>query len=90
MLKDHKNVVRDRLLVSLVLNLINGMVYLHNSKLGFHGNLQSSNCLINANGKNLTIRITGFGFRSLRMNALDETDENKLYFGNILFYTYFL
>lgn len=52
-----------KLVTSLSLNLVNGMIYLHDSQLGFHGNLKSSNCLIDSNW---TLKITNFGLKHIR------------------------
>lgn len=52
-----------KLVTSLSLDLVNGMIYLHDSQLGFHGNLKSSNCLIDSNW---TLKITNFGLKHIR------------------------
>lgn len=40
-----------------------GMIYLHESDLAFHGNLRSTNCLVDTRW---VLQISGFGFRQLK------------------------
>ena len=42
------------------------MLYIHNSALGFHGNLKSSNCVITSRWM---MQITDFGLHDLRHSA---------------------
>ena len=76
LLQDNTIVVQDGQLISLVLNLIDGMLYLHDSKLEFHGNLKSTNCLVDAHG---ILKISDFGLNKIRVNAFDENDINQRY-----------
>ncbi|KAJ7340159.1 guanylate cyclase [Desmophyllum pertusum] len=48
---------------SLVSDIIKGMVYLHSTELKYHGNLKSSNCLIDSRW---TLKLTDYGLTSLR------------------------
>ncbi|XP_065318487.1 atrial natriuretic peptide receptor 1-like [Gordionus sp. m RMFG-2023] len=48
---------------SFVMDLVNGMLYLHNSPIKSHGRLRSDNCLLNSK---FIIKITDFGLDSLQ------------------------
>ncbi|GFN78509.1 guanylate cyclase [Plakobranchus ocellatus] len=48
---------------SIVQDLINGMAYIHDSKISVHGNLKSSNCLVD---NRWTVKISDFGLDSLK------------------------
>ncbi|GFS25685.1 guanylate cyclase, partial [Elysia marginata] len=82
--------LHDMFTTSIVQDLINGISYIHDSKLGFHGNLKSSNCLVD---NRWTVKITDFGLgitKPARTYHQDEDDgisyihESKLGFhGNL-------
>lgn len=69
---------------SLMHDIIKGMAYLHASEMHIHGNLKSSNCVVDSR---FVLKITDFGLHSLRQpqyannsgsrsplpNAIDET-----------------
>lgn len=65
-------VFTPRKVYSLINSLVDGMIYLHESFLSFHGDLKSSNCLVNSNWK---LKISGFGIQSLRQ--LSSTHRGK-------------
>ncbi|XP_054159900.1 atrial natriuretic peptide receptor 2-like [Oppia nitens] len=48
---------------SLMHDIIKGMAYLHNSEMHVHGNLKSSNCVVDSR---FVLKITDFGLQSLR------------------------
>ncbi|XP_023227111.1 atrial natriuretic peptide receptor 1-like [Centruroides sculpturatus] len=59
---------------SLMHDLIKGMAYLHSSELRSHGNLKSSNCVVDSR---FVLKITDFGLYSLR--SYDENDNENSY-----------
>ncbi|KAK6639370.1 hypothetical protein RUM43_007643 [Polyplax serrata] len=48
---------------SLMQDIVRGMLYIHNSEIRSHGNLKSSNCLVDAR---FVLKISDFGLHSLR------------------------
>lgn len=51
-----------------------GMVYIHNSKLSFHGRLKSPNCLVD---NRWMLKVTDFGLAKFLDNSEDECDEEQ-------------
>lgn len=75
---------------SFARDLVSGMQYLHSTQIGYHGNLKSSNCLID---RWWTLKISDFGLLKLRNTAnlfskgkeeeeVEWKDERRHYFGN--------
>ncbi|GFQ76068.1 atrial natriuretic peptide receptor 2 [Trichonephila clavata] len=54
---------------SLMHDLVKGMAYLHSCDVRSHGNLKSSNCLVDSR---FALKITDFGLHSLRSSDDDE------------------
>ena len=83
--------VNYELLNSFARDLVSGMQYLHSTQIGYHGNLKSSNCLID---RWWTLKISDFGLLKLRNTAnlfskgkeeeeeVEWKDERRHYFGN--------
>ncbi|KAH9495861.1 Nitrogen permease reactivator protein, partial [Bulinus truncatus] len=60
--------------VSLLRDVIKGMIYTHQSEIGYHGRLTSSNCVVD--GK-FNVKITDYGLPSFRItdnNSVDKDD----------------
>ncbi|GAA6079562.1 atrial natriuretic peptide receptor 1 isoform X1, partial [Tachysurus ichikawai] len=56
---------------SLINDIVKGMSFLHNSVIGCHGNLKSSNCLVDSR---FVLKITDYGLVSFRNeNSLEDT-----------------
>ncbi|XP_043934919.1 atrial natriuretic peptide receptor 2 [Protopterus annectens] len=60
---------------SLINDIIKGMAFLHNSMIGSHGNLKSSNCVVDSR---FVLKITDYGLASFRSNC-DNEDTYSLY-----------
>ncbi|XP_072353260.1 atrial natriuretic peptide receptor 2 isoform X2 [Scyliorhinus torazame] len=60
---------------SLINDIVKGMVFLHNSIIGSHGNLKSSNCVVDSR---FVLKITDYGLTSFR-SLCDNEDSYALY-----------
>lgn len=62
--------------VSLIHDIVRGMAYLHGSEVKSHGNLKSSNCVVDSR---FVLKITDFGLHELRRtNGMDmDIDRNS-------------
>ncbi|KAG9510040.1 Atrial natriuretic peptide receptor 2, partial [Fragariocoptes setiger] len=56
---------------SIINDIVEGLIHLHSSPIGFHGRLKSSNCVID---NRFVVKLTDFGLPTL-LSAI-ETDEN--------------
>ncbi|XP_030597779.1 atrial natriuretic peptide receptor 1 isoform X1 [Archocentrus centrarchus] len=54
---------------SLINDIVKGMVFLHNSVIVSHGNLKSSNCVVDSR---FVLKITDYGLQSLRTSSCPE------------------
>lgn len=59
----------------MVISLHQGMNYLHNSYFGCHGNLKSSNCVVDSR---FVLKITDYGLASFR-SSCENDDSHALY-----------
>ncbi|KAJ0037017.1 hypothetical protein NL108_014351, partial [Boleophthalmus pectinirostris] len=60
---------------SLINDIVKGMNYLHNSYFGCHGNLKSSNCVVDSR---FVLKITDYGLSSFRSSS-ENDDTHALY-----------
>ena len=54
-------------------DIIKGMRYLHQTFIGFHGNLKPSNCLIDSR---FMVKITDFGIIGLQSKIKEQEEKN--------------
>uniref|UniRef100_A0A8P4KCQ3 Guanylate cyclase n=1 Tax=Dicentrarchus labrax TaxID=13489 RepID=A0A8P4KCQ3_DICLA len=54
---------------SLITDIVKGMLFLHNSVIVSHGNLKSSNCVVDSR---FVLKITDYGLQSLRTSSCPE------------------
>ncbi|XP_046551742.1 guanylate cyclase 32E-like [Haliotis rubra] len=66
----------DMFVSSLLADLIRGMTFIHDSRIVSHGNLKSSNCLVDSRW---VLQITDFGLYSLYTSSQSSKHENKYY-----------
>uniref|UniRef100_A0A674N9G9 Guanylate cyclase n=1 Tax=Takifugu rubripes TaxID=31033 RepID=A0A674N9G9_TAKRU len=60
---------------SLINDIVKGMNYLHNNYIGCHGNLKSSNCVVDSR---FVLKITDYGLTSFR-SSCENDDSHALY-----------
>ncbi|GFR93323.1 guanylate cyclase [Elysia marginata] len=65
---------------SLIKDLLQGMLYIHNSDLVFHGNLKSSNCVVNSRW---ALQVTDHGLLDTR-NSSYRKEDHHAYYRNLL------
>lgn len=58
------------------------MIFIHNSPLGCHGNLKSSNCVVTSRW---VLQVTDFGLHDLRHSAENDSIGEHQYFRSKLF-----
>ncbi|XP_052740371.1 guanylate cyclase 32E-like [Bicyclus anynana] len=65
----------DMFVASLVADLLRGLTYLHDSALVSHGNLTSSNCLVD---RRWVLQITDYGLHTLKSGCADTEDALRM------------
>ncbi|CAH0398067.1 unnamed protein product [Chilo suppressalis] len=65
----------DMFVASLVADLLRGLTYLHESPLGSHGNLTSSNCLVDSRW---VLQICDYGLHNLKSGCTDAEDALRM------------
>ena len=58
---------------SMMTDIVEGMLFLHNSSFEYHGRLKSTNCVVDGR---FMVKITDYGLRSLHEQIFQETDIN--------------
>ncbi|XP_015787286.1 atrial natriuretic peptide receptor 1-like [Tetranychus urticae] len=63
---------------AMITDIAEGMGYLHSSPIQFHGNLNSSNCIIN---ERFTVKITDYGIREFRkqIDRMEDFNPRKFF-----------
>ncbi|XP_057364549.1 receptor-type guanylate cyclase Gyc76C-like [Daphnia carinata] len=80
-LSTSNNDLNCKLIASLALDLVKGMLYIHSSDLRCHGNLKSANCLLDSNW---TLKVADFGLHKLRNAAKDSSKNERDYYFDLL------
>ncbi|XP_014662991.1 PREDICTED: atrial natriuretic peptide receptor 1-like [Priapulus caudatus] len=62
---------------SLMHDIVKGMHFLHSSEIRSHGNLKSSNCVVDSR---FVLKITDFGLYSMRYNDDEEEEDNYRFY----------
>lgn len=73
----NENVKLDRMFIaSLIMDLIRAMIFIHGSELNSHGNLKSSNCLVNSRW---LLQVSDYGLDEIRRENYKMQDESYRY-----------
>ncbi|XP_077980630.1 speract receptor-like [Glandiceps talaboti] len=59
-------------MASLISDIIKGMIYIHNSEIKSHGNLKSSNCVVDSRW---VVKISDFGLHEFKAGAVEDIDD---------------
>ncbi|KAL3875928.1 hypothetical protein ACJMK2_033832 [Sinanodonta woodiana] len=70
----------DMFVASLVSDLIKGMIFIHESEIVTHGNLKSSNCLVDSRW---VLQIADFGFQQLKSDRSASLTDIQKHYKNI-------
>jgi len=65
---------------AMITDILEGLSFLHNSEIGYHGRLSSSNCIIN---ERFTVKLAGYGIREF----YKQVNQNKVFNSRKLFWT---
>ncbi|XP_072029843.1 speract receptor-like isoform X2 [Amphiura filiformis] len=71
----------DMFIASLVTDIVKGMAYLHGTEIISHGNLKSSNCVVDSRW---ILKITDFGLQHFRNGTQSEEKQDHSYFQSLL------
>jgi len=72
---DNEEVKLDNMFIaSLVSDILHGLQYLHDSPLRFHGNLKTSNCLVDSRW---VVKVADFGLHEFKKGAEGEWDSGE-------------
>ncbi|KAL8602399.1 Nitrogen permease regulator 2 [Nucella lapillus] len=56
---------------SIMQDIVRGMAYLHSTEIHSHGNLKSTNCVVDSR---FVVKVTDFGLHHLRLHCQDDTE----------------
>ncbi|XP_070554875.1 speract receptor-like [Ptychodera flava] len=79
-LENEKVKLDDMFIASIIADIMKGMIYLHSSEIRSHGNLKSSNCVID---NRWVLQITDYGLGDFKKGQLVEDVGEYAYYSNL-------
>ncbi|XP_077869576.1 speract receptor-like [Saccoglossus kowalevskii] len=67
-------------LASIINDLLKGMIYLHSSEMRSHGNLKSSNCVVD---NRWVLQITDYGLIEMKKGQLEEEESDHVHYSRL-------